>query len=63
MGFSADKEQRLLYISDLSNNCVWFLNREDGKVVSKMGSMGAKRRPVLRDSHDRRRFQRRYLYR
>ena len=40
VGFSPDKEQRLLYISDLSNNCVWFLNREDGKVVGKMGSMG-----------------------
>jgi DNA-binding beta-propeller fold protein YncE len=40
VGFSPDKEQRFLYISDLSNNCVWFLNREDGKVVGKMGSMG-----------------------
>jgi len=40
VGFSPDKEQRFLYISDLSNNCVWFLNREDGKVVGKLGSMG-----------------------
>jgi hypothetical protein len=38
--FSPDKQQRLLYISDLTNNHVWFLNREDGKVVGQMGSMG-----------------------
>jgi hypothetical protein len=38
--FSPDKGQRLLYISDLTNNHIWFLNREDGKVVSQMGSMG-----------------------
>jgi sugar lactone lactonase YvrE len=40
VGFSPDKEQRFLYISDLSNNTVWFLNREDGKVVGRLGSMG-----------------------
>ena len=38
--FSPDKQQRLLYISDLTNNHIWFLNREDGKVVGRMGSMG-----------------------
>ncbi len=38
--FSPDKKQRLLYISDLTNNHVWFLNREDGHVVGQMGSMG-----------------------
>jgi DNA-binding beta-propeller fold protein YncE len=38
--FSPDKEQRFLYISDLTNNHIWFLNREDGKVVSTLGSMG-----------------------
>ena len=38
--FSPDKAQRLLYISDLTNNHIWFLNREDGKVVGQMGSMG-----------------------
>jgi hypothetical protein len=38
--FSPDKQQRLLYISDLTNNHLWFLNREDGKVVGQMGSMG-----------------------
>ena len=29
--FSPDKEQRILYISDINNNTVWFLNRADGK--------------------------------
>jgi hypothetical protein len=38
--FSPDKQQRLLYISDLTNNHIWFLNREDGKVEGRMGSMG-----------------------
>jgi hypothetical protein len=38
--FSPDKQQRLLYISDLTNNHIWFLNREDGKVVGRMGNMG-----------------------
>ena len=40
VAFSPDKEQKFLYISDLTNNHIWFLNREDGKVVDKMGSMG-----------------------
>ena len=31
--FSPDKAQKFLYISDLTNNHIWFLNREDGKVV------------------------------
>ena len=38
--FSPDKQQRFLYISDLTNNHIWFLNREDGKIVGQMGSMG-----------------------
>jgi hypothetical protein len=38
--FSPDKQQRLLYISDLTNNHIWFLNREDGKVMGQMGTMG-----------------------
>jgi hypothetical protein len=38
--FSPDKQQRLLYISDLTNNHIWFLNRVDGKVIGQMGSMG-----------------------
>jgi hypothetical protein len=38
--FSAEKQQRFLYISDLTNNHIWFLNREDGRVMGQMGSMG-----------------------
>jgi hypothetical protein len=38
--FSPDKQQRLLYISDLTNNHIWFLNRDDGKIIGQMGSMG-----------------------
>jgi hypothetical protein len=38
--FSPDKAQRFLYISDLTNNHIYFLNREDGKIVGQMGSMG-----------------------
>ena len=40
VSFSPDKEQRYLYISDLTNNTIWFLNRADGKVVGRYGSMG-----------------------
>ena len=40
MGFSPDKQQKHLFISDLTNNHVWFLNRDDGKVVGQLGSMG-----------------------
>jgi len=38
--FSPDKGQKFLYISDLTNNHIYFLNREDGKLVGQMGSMG-----------------------
>ena len=40
VGFSPDKPQKYLFISDLTNNHIWFLNRDDGKVVGQMGSMG-----------------------
>jgi hypothetical protein len=40
VAFSPDPEQKLLYISDLTNNRIWFLNREDGKLVGEMGHMG-----------------------
>jgi DNA-binding beta-propeller fold protein YncE len=39
-GVMFSPDQRLLYISDLTNNHMWFLNREDGKVLGQMGSMG-----------------------
>jgi DNA-binding beta-propeller fold protein YncE len=40
VAFSPDAEQRYLYISDLTNNKVWYLNRADGKVVGTLGQMG-----------------------
>ncbi|HEU4692399.1 MAG TPA: hypothetical protein VFS23_28750 [Vicinamibacterales bacterium] len=40
VGFSPDKQQRYLYISDLTNNHIYFLDRESGKEVGRMGSMG-----------------------
>jgi DNA-binding beta-propeller fold protein YncE len=40
VAFSPDKEQKYLFISDLTNNKIWFLNRADGKVVGTLGSMG-----------------------
>lgn len=38
--FSGDPQQRLLYISDLTNNHVWFLNRMTGEVLGTLGQMG-----------------------
>lgn len=38
--FSNDPGQRLLYISDLTNNHVWFLERSTGKVLGTLGQMG-----------------------
>lgn len=38
--FSSDPEQRFLYISDLTNNHVWFLERKTGMVVGQLGQMG-----------------------
>jgi hypothetical protein len=40
VAFSPDKAQKYLYISDIKNNTIWFLNREDGQVVGRLGSMG-----------------------
>ncbi len=40
VAFSPDPEQRFLYISDLTNNRIWFLNRQTGEVVGEMGHMG-----------------------
>ncbi len=38
--FSPDKEQKFLYVSDINNNSVWFLNRMDGALLGRLGSMG-----------------------
>ena len=40
VAFSPDKEQRTLFISDLTNDTIWFLNRADGKAIGRMGSRG-----------------------
>jgi hypothetical protein len=38
--FSNDPEQKFLYISDLTNNKVWFLDRLSGEVMGTLGQMG-----------------------
>jgi hypothetical protein len=40
VAFSPDKAQRYLYISDIRNNTIWFVNRDDGKIVGRLSSMG-----------------------
>ena len=40
VAFSPDPQQRLLFISDLTNDKIWFVNRADGKVVGEMGGRG-----------------------
>jgi sugar lactone lactonase YvrE len=40
VAFSPDKSQRFLFISDLTNNHIWFLNRDDGRIAGTLGSMG-----------------------
>ncbi len=39
VAFSPDAEQRFLYISDLTNNRIWFLDRDDGELLGQMGRM------------------------
>ena len=40
VAFSADPQQRYMFISDIQNNTIWILNRQDGKVLSRIGSTG-----------------------
>ena len=40
VAFSADPKQTFLFISDISNNTIWILSREDGKVLGRIGSAG-----------------------
>ena len=40
VAFSPDAQQRTLFISDLTNDTIWFLNRADGKVIGRTGSRG-----------------------
>jgi YVTN family beta-propeller protein len=39
VAFSPDKAQRFLFISDLTNNHIWFLTRDEGTVAGQMGTM------------------------
>ena len=39
IAFSPDAGQRYLYISDLTNNRIWFLNRDNGELLGHMGRM------------------------
>ncbi|MGI9260291.1 MAG: hypothetical protein ACR2QQ_15770 [Gammaproteobacteria bacterium] len=40
VAFSHDPEQRYLIISSLTNNRIWWLNRDDGTIVTEYGRMG-----------------------
>jgi hypothetical protein len=40
VAFSTDPKQQFLIISDLTNNKIWFLNRETGRIVGQFGTMG-----------------------
>jgi len=40
IAMSPDPAQRLLYVSDLTNNRIWFVNRADGRLLGEMGHMG-----------------------
>jgi DNA-binding beta-propeller fold protein YncE len=40
IAFSADPEQRYLIVPDIQNNTVRILNREDGRMVGRVGSAG-----------------------
>jgi len=40
VAFSADKEQKFLYVCDINNNKIWFIDRQSGQTVGSLGSMG-----------------------
>jgi DNA-binding beta-propeller fold protein YncE len=40
VAFSSDPEQQYLIISSLTNNRIWFLDRDTGEIVKEMGHMG-----------------------
>jgi DNA-binding beta-propeller fold protein YncE len=40
IAFSADRQQRYMYIADSANSTVWALNREDGRVLGRLGGVG-----------------------
>ena len=40
VNFSADPQQKYIFVSDIMNNVVWMLNRDNGAVVGKIGHAG-----------------------
>ncbi len=40
VAFSPDRQQRFLYICDINNNTIWFIDRQTGATVGRLGSMG-----------------------
>ena len=38
--FSADPQQRYIFVSDIMNNVVWILNRQDGTTLGHFGFLG-----------------------
>jgi hypothetical protein len=40
LAFSPDPKQQFLFVADGTNNMVWILNRNDGKVVGSVGHFG-----------------------
>jgi DNA-binding beta-propeller fold protein YncE len=40
VAFSPDKAQKFLYICDINNNHVWFIDRQSGMTIGSLGSMG-----------------------
>jgi hypothetical protein len=41
--FSPDPEQKYLFVSDILNIVEWIVNRNDGAIAGKIGSMGHSR--------------------
>jgi DNA-binding beta-propeller fold protein YncE len=40
VAFSADRAQQFLYVCDINNNTIWFIDRQSGATVGRLGSMG-----------------------
>jgi hypothetical protein len=57
-----DKAQKYSTSQDLTNNHVWFLERETGKVVGQPWQHGRELRTVLRPANDRNRLEGQHLH-
>src|SRR4029077_10874848 len=40
VAFSPDKAQKFLYICDIKNDTIWFVDRQTGKIMGRLGQMG-----------------------